>query len=500
MAPAVRATVAGVVLATGIGLGAYNPWWMAVFVAVPLIITGLLISPRPTRLSGLTPFRPGALEHYAPAQIEALTRSSLSNDDMAPTLVTATLSPANDTSYRARWMTSMSRRDFQTLIDHPRTALAPETLPPREASRTPDFGDHPGRRAVAYPAITVGTALAVLFGAGQAWHLPIALPSIPVAASHSAASTANLDARRDAMIRTITDKLGPGAADNLLDLRLSEDGSDYATVLNPANGEATSVYINRGRDAYTASTPNSLRRTSTFTAEDVASIDLSTIVDRMAERFRAVGNDDGLDELEIKRSGPGKPIVLNGRFNAPSTFAFDKTIQARPDGTVAELFDPADFAESLRQARQLLQLAGVSPSDPILRSIQIRGVARNTPHLHASHIQNSGGVLIEFRSEQHSGDAVAVPGQLPEIIDRSYGANAPSFRFDEVSLGALESVRAQAMKRGSLEPYESRAVDIEMSDEFSDGLGLAIRVQLAGVDAASGTYSPSGEFLKQGAR
>jgi hypothetical protein len=56
------------------------------------------------------------------------------------------------------------------------------------------------------------------------------------------------------------------------------------------------------------------------------------------------------------------------------------------------------------------------------------------------------------------------------------------------------------MKRGSLEPYESRAVDIEMSDEFSDGLGLAIRVQLAGVDAASGTYSPSGEFLKQGAR
>src|SRR5690349_8641657 len=139
MAPAVRAAVAGVVLAAGIGLGAYNPWWMAVFVAVPLIITGLLIAPRPTRLSGLTPFQPGALEHYAPAQIEALTRSSLSNDDMQPTLVTATLSPANDTSYRARWMTSMSRKDFQALIDRPRTALAPETLPPREAGRTPDF-------------------------------------------------------------------------------------------------------------------------------------------------------------------------------------------------------------------------------------------------------------------------------------------------------------------------------------------------------------------------
>ncbi|PQM53774.1 MULTISPECIES: hypothetical protein [Mycolicibacter] len=500
MGPAIRAGLAGAVIAAGIGLGAFNPWWMAAFIGIPLILAGLLIAPRPSRISGLTTYRAGVSDRFVPARVEALTRSTLANEDQQPTLVTATISPANDTSYRARWMTAMSRKDFQALADNPLTSLPPDGLPPRESRRSPDFDDHPGMRAVIYPAITVVTALAVLFAAGDVWRVSVRLPSLPVTASQITAKTANLDARRDNMLRAITEKLGPGAADNLLDLRFSDGGSDYGSVLNPTNGESTTVYINNGRDTYTSATPNTLRKTSTFTARDVASIQLTTIAERMAQQFRAVGNDGNLEDFQIKRSGPAKPIILTGKFNVPNTFPFPTTIQARPDGTVAELFDPADFAEAFKRAHQALELAGIAASDPVLTSFQIRGIVRNTPHLHASTIQNSGGVLIEFRSDHRKGEAVVVPGELPEVVDRSWGSNTPGFSFDDVSLTAFESVRRQAMHRGSLEPYESRAVDIEMSDETSDGRGLAIRIQLANVDAAAGTYSPTGEFLQPGTR
>lgn len=493
-----RAVLAGAAIAVGIGLGAFNAWWMAVFIGAPLILAGLLIAPRPSRVSGLTAFAPNAA-NGVPARISALTRSTLTDDDRQPTLVTATLSPANDTSYQARWITAMSRRDFAALTDNPHTALPPSELPPREAARTPDFGDHPGMRAVTYPAITMATALALLFGAGDAWHVSINLPSVAGSAPNSASQSANLDARRDNMIRTITDKLGAGAADNLLDLRFSEGGSDYATVFDPTNGEATSVYVNSGRNVYLSPTPNSLRKTSTFTAGDVSSIELDTIADRMAQQFRAVGSEVTLEDLQLKRSGPGEPILLTGRFDTPSTSVFDDTIQARPDGTVAELFDPADFSAAFTRARAALKLAGIASSDPVLTSVQIRGIARNTPILHASSIQNSGGVLLEFRSEQHNGNAVVAPGRFPEINDRSYGSSSEQhFSFDDVSLTTFESVRAQAMRRGSLEPYESRAVNIEMSDESRNGVGPLIRIELARVDAASGTYSATGEFLAAG--
>jgi hypothetical protein len=493
--------VAGAVIAAGIGFGAFNPWWVSAFIGVPLVIAGLVIAPRPSRVSELAVFRSEATDRSARARIDALTRSSLANEDQQPTLVTATITPAGDTAYQARWMASMSRKDFQSLTTHPYTALPADGLPSREAGRIPEFGDQPGKWAVIYPAITVATALAVLFGVGEAWHVSIAMPSLPSAQPAADARTqriAGLDARRDAMLRAVTDKLGAGASDNLLDLRFTGSGSDYGTVLNPTNGESTTVYISTSRDVYTTPTPSTLRKTSAFTAGDVAPIKLAEIAGRMGQQFRSAGNDYSLETLQIKRSGPGKPIVLTGTFNGPSTFPFGKTISALPDGTVAELFDPADFAVSLQRAREALQLAGIGPSDRVLTGVQIRGTARNTPNLHASRIQNSGGVLIEFQTGERRGDAVVVPGQLPEITERSYSSGVSGFSFDDISLPVLESVRAQAMQRGSLEPYEGQAVDVEISDAHTDNFGLAIRIQLAGVDAAAGTYSLTGEFLKQG--
>jgi hypothetical protein len=498
--PLCRAGGAGAVIAAGIGFGAFNPWWVSAFIGVPLVITGLVIAPRPSRVSELTVFGSGATDRSARARIDALTRSSLADEDRQPTLVTATISPADDTAYQARWMTSMSRKDFQSLTTHPHTSLPADRLPPREAGRMPEFGDQPGKWAVIYPAVTIATALAVLFGVGEAWHVSISMPSLPAAhrALDFATQNADLDARRDTMIRAVTEKLGAGASDNLLDLRFTGSGSDYGTVLNPTNGESTTVYISTSRDVYTTPTPSTLRKTSTFTARDVASIKLTEIAGRMGQQFRSAGNDYSLETLQIKRSGPGKPIVLTGTFNGPSTFPFGKTISALPDGTIAELFDPADFAVSLQRAREALQLAGIGPSDRVLTAVQIRGTARNTPNLHASSIQNSGGVLIEFQTGDRRGDAVVVPGQLPEITERSYSSGVSGFSFDDISLPVLESVRAQAMQRGSLEPYEGQAVDVEISDAHTDNFGLAIRIQLAGVDAAAGTYSLTGEFLKQG--
>lgn len=505
IAPLTRAGLAGAVIAAAIGLGAYNPWWVAAFVGVPLAVTGLVIAPRPSRSSELAEFRRGTSADSAPARIDALTRSSLANENLQPTLVTATVSPANDTSYQARWLTLMSRKDFQALTDHPQAHLPPEGLPPREATRTPQFGDRPGKWALVYPGVTVATMLAVLVGVGDAWHISLHLPSAPsVHRSASPDTTKNLpdlDARRDELIRAVTGKLGAGAADNLLDLRFTDSGSDYATVFNPANGETTSIYVSTSRDVYATPTPSTQRKTSTFPAADVTKTDLNQIAERMGRQFQSAGKDYRLETLQIKRSGPGQPVVLTGSFNGPSTFPFSKTIDALPDGTVAEIFDPADFAESLKRARQALELAGIAPSDRILTSIEIRGVARNTPNLHASHIQSSGGVLIEFRSDQRTGDAVLVPGKLPEVTtDRSWGGSGQAFSFDDISLAAFESARNQAMQRGSLEPYERGAVDIEMSDASTDDLGLAIRIQLAGVDAAAGSYSTTGEFLRQGTR
>ncbi|MEZ0365034.1 hypothetical protein ACAG26_15230 [Mycobacterium sp. pUA109] len=496
-----RAGVAGVLIAAGIGLGAYNAWWVALVVAVPLVIAGLLVGPRPSRLSELPVFESASGVQSTPTRVDALTRSSLANADLQPTLVTATISPHNDTAYRARWIASMSRSDFRSLTDSPVTALPPHRLPPREANRTPDFAAQPGKWAVIYPGITVVATLAVLFGVGDAWHVSITLPSAP--AVHRSADNAttkksvDLDARRDAMIRAVSAKLGPAAPENLLDLRFTDSGSDYATVFNPANGNATSVYISSSGDVYTTPVPNTLRKTSTFAAADLASTSLTAIADKMGQQFRSAGKEDHLETFEVKRSGPEQPLILTGTFNGPNMFPFSKTIDARPDGTVAELFDPSDFAVSFRRTREALQSAGIAPSDRVLTTLQIRGITQNTPNLHASEIQSSGGVLIEFESDDRSGSIVIAPGHLPELTDRS-GAASEGFAFDDVTPATFDSVRAQAMQRGSLEPYESRAVDIEMSNQPTDRFGLAIRIALAGVDAAAGTYSPTGEFLAQG--
>ncbi len=490
-----QAGAAGAVIAVGIGFGAHNAWWVALFLSVPLVAVGLSIVPRTSRVSELDRFEPAAVEQSVPVRVESLTRSSLTDDDLQPTLVTATISPPHDTEYRARWIAPMSSGHFRSLTASPIIALAPDRLPSRDVAHTPDFGDHPGRRAVIYPVVTVLVAVTVLFGVGDAWHISFDRPASPAPRADNTGPRSkdmNLNARRDGMLRAITEQFGPAAANNLLSLRFTGSGSDYGTVLDPTNGDTTIVYINNGGDAFTTPSAQVQRKDSTFLAVDIAKTDLTEIADKMSAQVEAAGRGRELDTLEIKRSGPGAPVVLTGTFGG-------KTVDALVDGTVGEIFDPADFAISFQRARDALALAGIAPSDRVLTNFQIRGTHRATPIAHASELQSSGGVALEFQTVDRAGQIVVVPGELPEVTEESYHSRTQPFAFDDISQEAFESVRAQAMQRGALEPYEREAVDIWMTDREIDPHRLAIRIELAGVDAATGTYSLTGEFLAPGA-
>lgn len=491
-----QAAGAGVLIALGIGLGAYNFWWVALLLSIPLIVGGVALMPRPSRVSELDPFVEQTLGEMVPVRVDALTRSSLAEDDLQPTLVTATISPPHDTAYQARWIASMSRGDFRSLTDSPDTVLSPKRLPPREPARPPEFHDQPGKWAVIYSAVTILVALTVLFGVGDAWHISLTNASAPAAPPRADAGpkskSMNLNVRRDGMIRAITAQFGPAAANNLLDVRLTGSGSDYGTVLDPTNGDTTTVYINNGGDAFTTPSPRVRRKDSTFLATDIASTDLNAIVDKMVRQLDSQGRLSKLDTLEIKRSGPGAPVILTGTFGS-------KTIDALPDGTVGEIFDPADFAVSFQKARDGLALAGIAPSDRVLTNFEIRGTHRATPTARPSEVQTNGGVMLDFQTGDRAGQIIVVPGELPEITDKSYNSGRQTFSFDDISQEAFESVRAQSMQRGALEPYEGEAVDIWLTDREIDEHRLAIRIELAGVKEATGTYSLSGEFLAPGA-
>ncbi|UHJ55898.1 hypothetical protein [Mycolicibacterium fortuitum] len=486
-----QAGVAGALIGVGVGIGAYNAWWVAVLISIPLMVAGLAIAPRPSRTSELPVFTDPGHPQAVPVRVDALARSSRTDDDLQPTLLSATISPPHDTEYQARWITSMSRGNFRSLTENPLTALPPDRLPGRNDADTPGFDHHPGTRAALYPMVALLVALTVLFGVGEAWHISVDRPESTATHSDTATDSKNMsfNARRDGMIRAIVEQFGPVASNNLLDLRLTGSGSDYGTVLDPTNGDATIVYINNGGDAFTTPSAQVLRRDSTFTATDIASTDL----DALAEKMAANAGRPGLrGDLQIKRSAPGAPVLVTGTFGA-------KTINGLPDGTVGEVFDPADFPVSFERARKALALAGISPSDPVLTNFEIRGTHRATPTAHASELQVTGGVLVEFDTGERSGAIVIGPGELPEVKYTSYHSGRQQFAFDDISLEAFESVRAQAMRRGALEPYEREAVEIWLADREIDPHRLAIRIELAGVDAATGTYSVGGEFLAPGA-
>ncbi|AZG44673.1 YgaP family membrane protein [Gordonia insulae] len=497
----IRAVVAGFLIAIGVGLGAFNAWWVALAIGVPLIFTGMALIPRPSRISELDEFRRGSTSGAVPIEVEAITRSSLAAGELQPTMLTATLRPADDTAYRARWITSMSRGHFTSLVDRPFSTVPPEMLPPRADRDTPEFGDQPGRWALVYPATTLIAAVALLFGvSGSVWHIDASFPSVANNLgigdeSDPAAATADLTARIGDVLDEIAG-LGPTASDNILSITLDEDDTSRAEVYDPATGQAISLWKYGGRgweEPRRAETTK--RRLDTFRAAEIAGTDVSTMGQTMQARLGTAGQGLVLTDMAVTRPVRGQPVLLVGGFGENGIS--DVEIQGRPDGTVAEFFDPGDFDTSFRLARSALDAANLSAARSNLRRFEIRGTKDNTPTMFAGQIQNSGGVLMEFTEPGRSGTLTVVPGAFPALSEYAGGSDG-SFSFDAVSPDVFESVRTQAMARGSIEPFDRNAIDIQMTSIFQRDGRPVIQVELARESASAGTYSADGKFLKQG--
>ncbi|GAB90489.1 hypothetical protein [Gordonia rhizosphera] len=425
-------------IATGIGLGAFNAWWFALVVGVPVIILGMSAVPRATRTSELPVFRRGGSAQAIPIDVEALTRSSLSAGDLQPTMLTATIHPPDDTAYRARWITSMSRGHAQSLLP----------------------------------------SVAESIGIGDGPMTPTDLAS----------------RTRDVLTHIVG--IGPTASDNILTISLDDDGTSRAEVYDPTSGQALSLWKYGGRGWQDPRrTPTVKRRPDTFRADEIAGTDVTAMATTMQSRLGPAGEDLDLTDFAINRPVRGHPVALVGGFG--DSGIPDIHIAGRPDGTVADFFDPGDFDTSFRLARAALAEANLAADRDNLRRFEIRGTAPNTPTMYAGRIQSSGGVLIEYTEPGRSGTVTVVPGEFPEVAEYP-GTSQGSFSFDDVSPEVFEAVREEAMARGGVDAFDREAVDIQMTSIFQTDGRPVIQVELAGESASAGAYSVDGEFVEAG--
>ncbi|MGW8815207.1 hypothetical protein [Gordonia terrae] len=501
----VRAVVAGSLIAVGVGLGAFNDWWVALFFGIPLVFAGIAISPRASRVSELPEFRRATSPDAPQVEVEALTRSSLTADDVQPTMVTATINPPDDTAYRARWITSMTKGNFQSLTDTPFTTLPPDALPPRDRTDTPEFDDQPGRWALAYPAVTLFVAGALLFGVAGGWHVEgPSLSGFDSAIGSDDESSDEEDATSLAdqhrrMLDAIAEEVGPQGVRNVLSLNYQIDSpSAYARVFDPATGRATNVNIG---DGYSNSSivPNTERANKTF---DAAAIDpnvLGSLTEPMIAAVRPYSTEPELEKVEIERRGPDGPVLIEGTIEPGEGVVDDYVVQATPDGTVAEFFDPADFGKSFELARRELVAARVPLNAPVIEEFIIQGIADGVSPVTASVIQNSGGVLVRYRLGDRGGEVAVAPGEFPVATTSAGRYRSEGFRFDNISADTFDRVRADLMRRASVPEYDRNAVGVEVErNRVDEAQQFVIRMDIANTENAEAVYTLDGRFIKEG--
>ncbi|MEP9394196.1 hypothetical protein ABLE92_16870 [Gordonia sp. VNQ95] len=489
----IRSAVAGAILAMGIGLGAFNPWWAALVVGVPLVIAGVALIPRATRTSELPLFRRGVTKDAVPIEVSALTRSTLAAGDDQPTLVTAHITPRHDTAYDARWISAMSRAHFDAVAADPTTTLPPEQLPNRSGA-TPGFASSPGTRALLYPAVAATIGAAVLFGIPTAvWDVdaPIGSPGSLLRLGDET----TLDQRRDRLLSAVAAS-GPAASTNILSLTFA-DGSDRAEIYDPGTGESVGLWVDGDTVRQSRST-TTLRSGSTFDATEVAATNMTAIADEMERRTEAFAGSVDFSDLRVARPRPDDGVLLTGTFENPEQITDDHVIEATPQGNVASYFEPGDFTHAFSVLRAALADAGIPTDGPVFTRWEIRGIADNTPIMYAGQIQNSGGALAEFATGTTDGQVSAVPGRFPELTTRPSDYRPPGFAMDDVTAATFDSVRRQAMVRGRVEPVDRNALDIQATTDFrSDGVPV-ILVAMGDSDGSEGTYTLRGEFLRAG--
>lgn len=503
---AVRAAVAGAVLGCAVGLGAYNNWLVSLLVGVPLMVTALVISPRPRRIDGM--LKAGQSRKQIPVTIEALTRSSLDASDVQPTLVTATISPPNDTDYRARWLTAMPKPVAATVLQDAETTLPSTLIPPRPDTslsydvgiapgKATEFGNHPPKSTLLQPLITVLVAVALFVGVGDAWHISVSLPDAGISSISVEETEPTYDPQQqiDNLLRQIR-TLGPNAENSILSLRITHDGYDSASVLDRRTGESIDIDFSAASERWAPVERNTtdLRAPRTFRSDDLARMPFTAIRDEMnavvPEKSRS------FQTMTVARSGDGQPVLATADFGEEIEDKVD--IQANTDGLVATWFNPGDFQTSVTLAAEMLAEAGIPTDQPILNRFEIRGDS-DSATISAGDIQNSGGVLVEYTDLKSSGSLSRAPGHFPSL--RIYSENKSgrlrtgSFAFTEVSAATFDQVRNDAMRRGNVDTFDRDLVDIEASYRYVlDEYQTVISIK-SGPDPTEEIYSLDGQYI-----
>jgi hypothetical protein len=501
-----RATLAGALLGCGVGLGAYNHWVVALVVGVPLAVAAVFVAPRPRRIDGLV--AGGHSSTNIPVLVEAVTRSSLDASNVQPTLVTATISPPNDTDYRARWLSAMPKGMAANLLHAADNRLPSGFIPSRPDSTVPDesddrraqdieFGDHPAKPTVALPVITIAIAAALFFGVGTGWHVSVSLPDTGFSSSTGSGDGSEHPAqeRVDAMLAEV-DKLGPGASSNIFALSLGTDGSDRIQVYDPATGESVSMNYSSSSESWYGPNRSSTawRSPRTFRADELSQMQFTTIVERMSAALPEQSRD--FQSMEIARSGDDLPVVATATFG--ESYENEIDIQADTDSNIAIWFDPADFGVAMTLAQETMTEVALQTDLPIIERFEIRGTAPGTPIMRAGEIQNSGGVLIDFTAPDRTGSLSIVPGFFPALRsseNTSGRTRDGSVAFEDLSAATFEAVRDDYMRRNQVDAFDRAAVDIQTSHQYVlQDYQTTIMVQVGPNDPIA-YYTLDGQFL-----
>ncbi len=502
---AARATLAGAMLGCGVGLGAYNHWVVALVVGVPLAVAAIVVAPRPRRIDGLVTGGHSAVN--IPVSVEAVTRSSLDASNVQPTLVTATISPPNDTEYRARWLSAMPKGMVANLLHDADNRLPSSFIPERpnvaltdesDPAPTPDieFGDHPAKSTVLLPVLTIGVAAALFFGVGTGWHVSVSLPDTGISSIGSGDESVRPPQERvDAMLAEVG-KLGPGASNNIFTLSLGTDGNDRIQIYDPATGESISMNYSSSSDSWYGPSRSSTpwRTPRTFRADELSKMQFTTIVDRMGAALPEKSRD--FQSMEIARSGDDLPVLATATFG--ESYPDELEIQADTDGNIAVWFDPADFGAAMTLAQETMTKAGLPTDLPIIDRFEIRGTVSGTPIMRAGEIQNSGGVLIDFTAPDRTGSLSIVPGFFPTMRssdNTSGGTREGSVAFDDLSADTFDAVRDDYMRRYQVDAFDRAAVDIQTSYQYVlQDYQTTMMVQV-GPDDPIAYYTLDGQFL-----
>lgn len=503
---AVRAAVAGAVLGCAVGLGAYNNWLVSLLVGVPLVITALVISPRPRRIDGL--LKAGQSRKQIPVTIEALTRSSLDASDVQPTLVTATISPPNDTDYRARWLTAMPKPVAATVLQDSQTTLPSALIPPRPDSslsydagiapaKATEFGNHPPNSTLLQPLITILVAVALFVGVGSGWHISVSRSDTGSSSTSVEDTESAYDPQQqiDNLLRQIR-TLGPNAENSILSLRITRDGYDSASVLDRKTGESLDIDYTGSSKTWSGPerNPTDSRGPRTFRADELVRMQFTTIRDQM----NAVIPEESrfFKSMTVVRSGDDQPVLATADFGDDIEDGVD--IQANTEGVVATWFNPGDFQTSVTLAAEMMAEAGIPTDQPILNRFEIRGDP-DSATISAGDIQNSGGVLVEYTDLKSSGSLSRAPGHFPSL--RIYSENktgrlrAGSFAFTDVSASTFDQVRNDAMRRGNVDTFDRDLVDIEASHRYVLNEYQTVISIKSGPDPTEEIYSLDGQYI-----